>query len=1124
MRATRWKGGSAWAIRLLLVGLPWLLAGCGGSGPMWIPAPLVADSSRDVSSNGQDRPFDETLRVDEGAYAELKFSLDSLPSGALSKLVIANGSATTTTENYTLNADKVFRARLVLFVDDVVSDGHIRVEGAFTPGSDCYPNESVRPSCTQTFAGAAIATDADVPAQTLRITERGYYSFDVTGLVKDRIRNGYAGVLRVRSVRDAATNRWGAFVFASKEKVMGQALAHHPQPQLLITLSDAAGVIGSSFITSTVQNSQSDPTLADRDFSDDPHMLANGDPTEIAYALAQPRGIPTGGATMRSFLGQIGTRSYKMTMTSLLDSSVPFSAQNPARIDWYRRAKLNNPNNNNRVITWNNGWSIPPESALITSNPLASGLPAQVLRSDISAAYVDALRVAYVDDASVNFAVAGKTSVQGPVTLQARFNTQTARPPRFTTVITPVPTNNFYTFDMNDVTRAIRYCIGVPGTGAMCDGPPLAVRARMGQHYGNIIVDIRSIQGDTNVPYAAPIHIDVPTSGPSASLDPHPNPDDQALSAGIADAPGYYLRVGAANDVTGSFAATLSMPGHNVRATIHFTNLPLPVASLAGPARVVMPVGASAVSVPADAEVPFVLDVDDEAVNANIDETTKWLFSSSDPSDVMPGEIQQTDGRVNLAMTFGSIGPRTITVRSKGDGRITATFDVVVDGGSRTQLDAQGSIPVFGQPITLHARVIDHSGAPVAAGTIEFRSGDTVLGIRSIEAGSASLTTSALAVGVHLLTARYSGHAATFVAASISPESDYAIDRAGTTLSVSAPASSLVGDPIEVGFVLGVRPPGAGEPGGTVTISDGDVACNVVIGTGTSCTLTPKAAGTRTLLASYSGDTSFLGNSASATITVLERAVLAPSLADERGYVRYGRFVDYALTVRNDGLGAAIAVPVDATLSAAFDGAFARWQCFGSGAGATCATSGTGPLHDVATIPPGRSLTWLISVPVRVDTPDGEATLAIDIGGPQPQQLLDTNQIVLLRDGFDDAYVAGMVLDPMQASALLAGERVHAFNLPPASGRRFDRILLLPAPNEVIEIQQAWIDATDVRVRLLRRDAQGKEHASPWVGAAPDAGLAISALRMDTGALTLLLEGALTPLAITVRGVGPDGS
>ncbi|HEY1861226.1 MAG TPA: hypothetical protein VGG61_12765, partial [Gemmataceae bacterium] len=123
----------------------------------------------------------------------------------------------------------------------------------------------------------------------------------------------------------------------------------------------------------------------------------------------------------------------------------------------------------------------------------------------------------------------------------------------------------------------------------------------------------------------------------------------------------------------------VSAQGHNSRLTIPFENLPLPAPALSGPGIVWLPPNATSVTVPANAAVPFTLHVDDAVVHANIDDTTKWKFQSSNAADTMPAVIQQTDGSVNFAVTFGSTGARTLTVTSVGDATVIATLNVIVE-------------------------------------------------------------------------------------------------------------------------------------------------------------------------------------------------------------------------------------------------------------------------------------------------------------------------------------------------------------------------------------------------------------------------------------------------------------
>lgn len=264
------------------------------------------------------------------------------------------------------------------------------------------------------------------------------------------------------------------------------------------------------------------------------------------------------------------------------------------------------------------------------------------------------------------------------------------------------------------------------------------------------------------------------------------------------------------------------------------------------------------------------------------------------------------------------------------------------------------------------------------------------------------------------------------------------------------------------------------------------------------------------------------GNVADANVTDVVVTCAAPlphlvlAIDDDRDHLRYGMVADYVVTLRNDGEGAATDVAVDATVSSAFDGAYAQWQCFGSGAGASCSASGTGVLHDIASVPPGRSLTWRVSVPVRADSQDADATFTIAIGGAQPSSQSDTDALVLFRDGFDVPYGDGTQAIGGDAQALIGGEATRTFALPPSSGERIDTVFWARAASEDVCVQRTPSTATSVLVRLLHRDADGHERVSPWAAARSDATLAIGSASASDGARMWLLEGAAAPLALRV--------
>jgi len=116
-------------------------------------------------------------------------------------------------------------------------------------------------------------------------------------------------------------------------------------------------------------------------------------------------------------------------------------------------------------------------------------------------------------------------------------------------------------------------------------------------------------------------------------------------------------------------------------------------------------------------------------------------------------------------------GPHAITAQYGGDGGIhflpsvSAVFDQSVgkaDGVVSILLASSGNPALLGQPITFTATVSDVTGGEpfVPTGTVTFSDGATVLGTpRPLSSGGVATLTQALAVGVHSITAAYSGDA-----------------------------------------------------------------------------------------------------------------------------------------------------------------------------------------------------------------------------------------------------------------------------------------------------------------------------------------------------------------------------
>ncbi|HHY56245.1 MAG TPA: cadherin-like domain-containing protein [Chloroflexi bacterium] len=232
---------------------------------------------------------------------------------------------------------------------------------------------------------------------------------------------------------------------------------------------------------------------------------------------------------------------------------------------------------------------------------------------------------------------------------------------------------------------------------------------------------------------------------------------------------------------------------------------------------------------------------------------------------------------------------------------VAAPFTQTVGKASTmTTLTSAPNPATLFQAVQLTATVkVAAPGAGAPGGVVTFMAGATSLGSSAIGAGGvATFTTSALAVGDHLLTAIYAGDAS-FTASISDPITQTVLKIATTTTLVTAPATSVFGEPITLTATVTAADPGVGAPTGVVTFTAGaTVLGSSVVDAGGMATLTTNslAVGVHTLLATYGGDAVFAAsaddvdqhvNKAGTTITLVGAPVATI----------YGQPVAYTATV-----------------------------------------------------------------------------------------------------------------------------------------------------------------------------------------------------------------------------------
>jgi hypothetical protein len=232
--------------------------------------------------------------------------------------------------------------------------------------------------------------------------------------------------------------------------------------------------------------------------------------------------------------------------------------------------------------------------------------------------------------------------------------------------------------------------------------------------------------------------------------------------------------------------------------------------------------------------------------------------------------VNAATGAITFTPNAGFGGTASYTYRVCDTSSPTPVCDaavVTVQVASPPLMTSSANPSVFGQPVTFTATVTGN--APT--GILVFRDGATTLcsatASTSGNTATATCTTSNLSVGTHPITAAYSGDANN--AAAASAVLNQTVNRASTTTTVTPPAAITLGQSATITATVAAVAPGAGTPTGTVTISDGSVSCTAPLSGGNAgCALTPTAAGTQTVTATYSGDTSFATSSGRASLLV----------------------------------------------------------------------------------------------------------------------------------------------------------------------------------------------------------------------------------------------------------------
>ena len=267
---------------------------------------------------------------------------------------------------------------------------------------------------------------------------------------------------------------------------------------------------------------------------------------------------------------------------------------------------------------------------------------------------------------------------------------------------------------------------------------------------------------------------------------------------------------------------------------------------------------------------------------------TATLTGGSSPS----GTVEFFDGSTSLGTKTLSgttatlstaaltVGAHSIAAVYAGDtdnaGATSVAFTVTVGQSAPiVTVTADNASPALGATVTFTATM---TGGSSPSGTVEFFDGSTSLGTKTLSGTTATLSTAALTVGAHSITAVYAGD--TDNAGATSVAFTVTVGQSAPTVTVSADtASPSLGATVTLTAML----TGGASPAGTVEFFDGSTSLGTKNLSGTTATLSIStlAVGAHSITAVYGGDTNNAGaTSTSVTVTVGQSAPAVTVSAD----------------------------------------------------------------------------------------------------------------------------------------------------------------------------------------------------------------------------------------------------
>ena len=235
------------------------------------------------------------------------------------------------------------------------------------------------------------------------------------------------------------------------------------------------------------------------------------------------------------------------------------------------------------------------------------------------------------------------------------------------------------------------------------------------------------------------------------------------------------------------------------------------------------------------------------------------------------GTATITNGVATLTTSALPAGTDTLTATANGDGNYSAATspavtDTVGSGATSIALTTSAGSINLGGNVTFTATVSTSTTSTIA-GTVTFYDGTTALGTATIANGVASMSTVALTVGTHAITATFTPAATSTLSTATSKAVQEIVSQVTASVALTSSLNpAIAGQGIT--FSATVPTTAAGTvPTGTVTFYDGTTALGTTAlnGSGVANFITTTlTGGVHTITAVYSGDNVYGGSTSGA--------------------------------------------------------------------------------------------------------------------------------------------------------------------------------------------------------------------------------------------------------------------